>query len=342
VDGEMIVAPLDSASEWDAFIRAHPAAEHVHQSAWSGVFERVFGHRSGLWLARTTDGKIAGVLPVTFVRSLLFGRHAVSVPYLNYGGPIGTPAAILALVERAASDAVARGYASVELRARQRLPLPLEPQSRKVTVVLDLPETVDALLKGFDAKLRSQVKRAAREGAQPAHGLEELDAFYAVFERHMRDLGTPVMPRSFFEDVARTFPESTWVSTVRFEGVPIAGAMGFRWRDEFEITWASSLVQYKRMSPNMLLYWGLLRRCVESGVRRFNFGRTTPGSGTHKFKLQWGGTVEPLHWYYPGSAGSRALPQKEQSHFALAARVWRRLPLPLASALGPRIVRGIP
>jgi CelD/BcsL family acetyltransferase involved in cellulose biosynthesis len=158
----------------------------------------------------------------------------------------------------------------------------------------------------------------------------------------MRDLGTPVMPRAFFADALSTFPDSTWVTTVRHQGIPIAGAMGFRWRDEFEITWASSLMEYKRMSPNMLLYWGLLERCIREGVRTFNFGRTTPGSGPHRFKLQWGGREEPLHWYYPGSVGAASVPQKEQGHFALASRIWRRLPLPIATVLGPRIVRGIP
>ena len=76
-------------------------------------------------------------------------------------------------------------------------------------------------------------------------------------------------------------------------------------------------------------------------MRRFNFGRTTPGSGPHRFKMQWGGREEPLHWYYPGG-GAAGGPQKEQGHFALAARIWRRLPLRVASALGPHIVRGIP
>jgi FemAB-related protein (PEP-CTERM system-associated) len=198
------------------------------------------------------------------------------------------------------------------------------------------------LLKSFDAKLRSQVKRAAKEGAEVVHGHGELTAFYEVFRRHMRDLGTPVMPKRFFEDALATFPESTWICSVRHEGRAIAGAMGFRWRDEFEITWASSLTDYKRMSPNMLLYWGLMQRCIQDGVQRFNFGRTTPGSGPHRFKLQWGGREEPLHWYYPGDAEESSVPQKEQGRFALAARVWRRLPLAVATALGPRIVRGIP
>jgi hypothetical protein len=48
-------------------------------------------------LEATAEGKTRGVLPLAFVRSLLFGRFLVGLPYLNYGGvlandlPTATP-----------------------------------------------------------------------------------------------------------------------------------------------------------------------------------------------------------------------------------------------------------
>jgi FemAB-related protein (PEP-CTERM system-associated) len=219
--------------------------------------------------------------------------------------------------------------------------LPWDSATSKVTVLRPLPPSAEALLKEFDAKLRSQIRRALKDGATLHHGPSELDAFYAVFREHMRDLGTPVMPKQFFDEVIASFPDEARITTVRHEGVPIAGGFGFRWRDEFEITWASSLLAYKRMSPNMLLYWGVMSQCVAEGVRVFDFGRCNPGSSTHRFKRQWGGEDVPLHWYWPGG-GADSIPRKEQGRFALAARIWKHLPLGLASRLGPYIVRGIP
>ena len=337
---------IDRAREgdpaWDDFLRSTVGSAHPHRLAWGRVFADVFGHPSDHWVARDDHGTICGVLPITYMRSAVFGKHAVARPFLNDGGPIGTPDAIDQLATHALRAAQSRGFGSLELRARRALPLSLDAVTRKVTMVLEMADTPEALLKRFDGKLRSQVRRAGKEGATVLHGADQLDGFYEVFERHMRDLGTPVMPKAFFATALRTFPDDTWIATVRHEGRAIAGAMGFRWLDEFEITWASALNEYKRMSPNMLLYWGLMERCIRDGVRVFNFGRTTPGSGPHKFKAQWGGTEEPLHWYYPGANGAAAMPQKEQAHFALASKVWRRLPLGVASRLGPLIVRGIP
>jgi hypothetical protein len=128
---------------------------------------------------------------------------------------------------------------------------------------------------------------------------------------------------------------------VMLEQHAIAGAFGFRWRDEFEITWASALHAHSRISPNMLLYAALMEHCIEAGVTSFNFGRSTPGSGPHKFKLQWGGVETPLPWYFLGENADGG-PSKEQTYFTLLRKLWMRLPLAVANRLGPHVVRCIP
>jgi hypothetical protein len=111
------------------------------------------------------------------------------------------------------------------------------------------------------------------------------------------------------------------------------------------MTWASALRSHRAMSPNMLVYWALMERVTRAGARLFNFGRCTRGSGTHRFKMQWGGREEQLWWYQQADRAadeSAATPSPEHGLFALGARVWQRLPVPLATRLGPSIVRFIP
>ena len=115
-----------------------------------------------------------------------------------------------------------------------------------------------------------------------------MEPFFAVFSRHMRDLGTPTLPRSFFEQIAARFVDDSWFGCAWYEGQPVACGAGFRWGAEFEMTWASSLAEFNRIAPNMLLYWEFMQRAVAEGVSVFNFGRCTPNGGTHKFKRQWG------------------------------------------------------
>lgn len=337
------VAPFTgTAAEWDGFVSAQEGWTHFHRYGWREVFAGVFGHECFYLEARDADGVLAGVLPLVRVKSVPFGHYLVSLPFVNYGGPLGTAAAIRALVAWAVERAAADGVKLLELRSRQALPVELPVSHRKITVVLDLPADPDKLMKGFEAKLRSQVRRPAKEGITVRFGPDQVGPFFEVYSRHMRDLGTPTQSRRLFERLVAVFPH-TWVGCAWLGDVPVAGGVGFAWGREFEMTWASSLYAYNKLSPNMGLYWAFMERACREGLAVFNFGRCSPGAGTHRFKSQWGSRDEQLWWYQAARGGGEAAtPSPDAGAYAWGPRVWRKLPLGLATALGPRIVRGIP
>jgi FemAB-related protein, PEP-CTERM system-associated len=335
------------ASEWDDFVRAQPGWTHFHLYGWRQVMERVFRHECVYLAARDpSTGALVAVLPAVRVRSLVFGHFLVSMPFLNYGGPLGTEAGIRAVTDEAASVARRAHVGLLELRSRIPLPIDLTASHRKLTVVRDLLPDHDALFASLPAKLRSQIKRPRKEGVEVRFGFDQIGAFYRVFAHHMRDLGTPVLSRRLFETIAEVFPADTHFAVAYHQEIPIACGCGFTWNGEFEITWASALRSHNAMSPNMLLYWEMMARMSHLGMQLFNFGRCTRDSGTYRFKMQWGGREEPLWWYQstrrPEAAGNASTPSPDQGVFALATRVWQRLPVPIASQLGPRIVRFIP
>ena len=326
---------------WDTFVRAQPGWTHFHLAGWRDVVGGSLGHECP-YLVATTGDAIDGVLPLVRVRSALFGHFLVSMPFLNYGGPLGSTEAVRGLATFAIELARRERVKLLELRSRTPLPVDLPVSHRKITVVLDLPDRPDALWKALGSKLRSQIKRPQKEGLTARFGLDQVEPFYAVFAEHMRDLGTPAMPREFFRAISRTFSDDVWFGCVYHGEKPVACGAGFRWRDELELTWASSLSGYNRIAPNMLLYWAFLERAVQAGARVFNFGRCTPDGGTHRFKRQWGSRDEQLWWYQQSAGGAAATPSPDDARYAWGPRLWRRLPLPIATALGPRIVRFIP
>ena len=268
------------------------------------------------------------------------------------------------LVGAAAASAAQDRVSLLELRSRGQLPGDdrwvegWQVSKRKVTVLLDLPASRDVLWKSFDGKLRSQVRRPEKEGVEVRFGADQMGAFYSVFARHMRDLGTPVQSRRFFEEILTGFPNDVWFGAAYLGSEPIAGGCGFCWGSEFEMTWASSLVEHKQIAPNMLLYWRFMERAVDEGLSVFNFGRCTTGSGTHRFKKQWGSRDEELWWYGRGgsslvegvAAGNgngadRAVaktPSPDDGAYAWGPRVWRHIPVWAANVIGPRIVKYIP
>jgi len=330
-------------AEWDAFVRTGAGWTHFHFHGWLNVIGRVHAHRCHALAARGPDGRLAGVLPLVEVRSLVFGRFLVSMPFVNYGGPLGSDDAVRALAAHAEALAGATGAGLLELRSSRPLPIDLPVSHRKISVVLDLvPGDPDKVFGGFKAKLRSQVRKPQKEGVTVVFGADQVAPFYEVFARHMRDLGTPAQPKRWFTAIAAAFPDDAWFACAWLGGRPIAGGAGFRWGGEFEMTWASSLLAYGSLAPNMLLYWAFIERAAREGLTAFNFGRCTPGSGTHRFKQQWGGRDVPLHWYHRSRDGLAKTPSPDDAAYRWGPRIWKRLPVGLATALGPRIVRGIP
>jgi FemAB-related protein (PEP-CTERM system-associated) len=327
---------------WDAFVARADGSSFCHLAAWRDILTDVLGVECLYRLVSDRSGALQGVLPLVRVRSWLFGHYLVSLPFLNDGGPLGSPEARRQLVEDAVAEARRSRADLLELRTRDGAALDLPVSSRKITVLRPLPATPEALFASFPSKLRSQIRRPLKDGLTVRFGPDQRDAFYDVFARTMRDLGTPVLPRAFFERLVVAFPDLVEFGVVYRGDRPLAGGCGFVWREEFEMTWAGALRESRALAANMLLYWAFMEHMIARGVRVFNFGRCTPGGGTHHFKKQWGGADVPLPWHQYASGGVKATPSPDDPALSWGPRLWRRLPLPIANRLGPRLVRFLP
>jgi len=330
---------------WEAYVNNAPASTHYHKIGWKRVIEETFGHRTHYWYAEDRSGNIRGVLPAVHLKSFLFGNFMVSLPYFNSCGICTEEESIAAaLLEEAVQWARQEKMSHIELRQDAPLNIGLPRKTAKVSMRLALPSSADELVRTFDAKLRSQIRKPGKEGMISKIGrADELDSFYAVFSENMRDLGTPVYPKVFFRNILETFPDTSWICTV-YQG-PLAVASGFLigFREILEIPWASSLRAYKRSGPNMLLYWTALSWACENGYRVFDFGRSTPGEGTYKFKEQWGAKPSPLYWHYWMKNGGK-LPELNPRNpkYAAAIHIWKKLPVGLTRLIGPAIVKNLP
>ena len=342
---QLEVVPLDGDRHaWDELAMRADGSTFCHQSGWREILSDVLGAECLYWVATDDSGVWRGILPLVRVRSRIFGHYLVSLPFLNDGGPLGSQAGRARLVEEAVTEARRTRADLLELRTRDGGPLDLSVASRKITVLLPLPAEAATLFQGFPAKLRSQIRRPMKEGLVARFGPGEREPFYEVFARTMRDLGTPVLPRAFFERVAATFPDLVVFGVVYRGEQPLAGGCGFLWREEFEMTWAGALRESRSIAANMFLYWAFMEQVIARGARVFNFGRCTPGGGTHAFKKQWGGIDVPLPWhqYAPPAGTVRTTPSPDDPAFSWGPRLWRHLPLPVANLLGPRLVRFLP
>lgn len=335
-----LATPSDRPA-WDAFVTSSPDATGYHEWAWRDVIDSAFGHGAFYLMARR-GSEVEGVLPLVEIRSWLFGRTLTSLPFVNYGGVLSrSDEAAQALLDTAERLARERSCRHVELRHVGRRFKALPCRQHKVAMWLPLGP---GIWERFDKRVRNQIRKAEKSGlVAQLGGVELLPDFYAVFARNMRDLGTPVYPRRLFRAVLDAFPGRARLLVVRLEHTPVAAALMYRTGGGVEVPWASSIRDFNPLCPNHLLYWRAIEAAAAEGCERFDFGRSTPGGNTFRFKAQWGAEPVSLHWEY-GLVDSPALPDQSPTNpkFRLAIEAWKRCPLWLANTLGPRIVRAIP
>lgn len=332
------------SNDWDDFVRLQPGAAVYFQSGWVLLPRDVFGHQTFFIEARDANGRLVGGLPLVRQRSLL-GDFATSIPFFNYGGALAPSSeARNALMAKARDIVRDLGCSYLELRDINPDAENWDCRTDKVTMILQLPESMEVLGKRLGSKLRSQVKRAEREKtAVRTGGIELLDDFYHVFAHNMRDLGTPVYPKRFFRAILERFPEQTAIVAVDLGGAPSAAGFLVIHDGRAEIPWASCLAAAKGVGLNMKLYWEVLSFAIQRGCTSFDFGRSSKDSGTYRFKKQWGAEPVQLYWHrWDRSPSAQAEAMSESRVMRLATSIWQRLPVSITNLIGPIISPSLP
>lgn len=346
---------IEDASDevWNAYVHEHPRATCYHDVRWKRLIEDTFGHDTHYLSARDAAGELRGVLPLVHLSSRLFGSFMVSMPFFNYGGPLSDHVGVdAALMEAATYKARQKGCEHVEIREtfpRNENLMSEDAEcwpakTTKVSMVLPLPDSEAQLDAEFSAKLRSQTRRASKAGAEAfTGGLDLLDDFYRVFARNMRDLGTPVYPKCFFENILTAFTDEAFLTVVYLNSRPVAAGFLISHGKTLEIPWASSLREANATSVNMMLYRHILGEAIRRGYEYFDFGRSSKEAPTHRFKRQWGAVEHPLHWHYWLAEGDE-LPglSPDNAKYRAIIRAWQVTPVWVTNRVGPMLVKYLP
>jgi FemAB-related protein (PEP-CTERM system-associated) len=343
--GNVRVRELEPSStgRWDAFVAECPSATFFHRAGWKRVIEEAFGHRTFFLYAEDAAGAIVGVLPLVLIRSLLFGRSLTSTAFCVYGGPATASAsAEEALTARAIEIAREHGVLHVEYRSRAATRSGWQTKSSLyATFRKALDPDVEKNLAAIPRKQRAMVRKGIS-----ANLISEIDAtvdrMHAVYAESVRNLGTPVFPKKYFALLQREFPDACEVLTVVHGGIPVSSVMSFFFRDEVLPYYGGGTFGARAVAANDFMYWEVMRRAVERGYRLFDFGRSKYGTGAFQFKTHWGFEPEPLQYEYYLVRGDRlpdVTPLNPKFQRLIAA--WKRLPLPIATFVGPWIARDL-
>ena len=333
---------LASAPAWDAFVDAMPSGTFFHRSAWRTLIAQEFGHLTFYTYAER-DGSIVGVLPLVWVKTLLFGNTLTSTPFCVYGGPLAADAeAAEALSAYAASLLPETGASAVEFRHRDAVESDwAERPGLYVTFRKPITAKHDDNMKAIPRKQRAMVRKGIQNGLTSTveHDATRLHRIYA---ESVRNLGTPVFSRRWFAALMHAFRDDADIVTIMHGSTPVASVMNFYFRDEVLPYYGGGTTAARQVAGNDFMYWEVMRRAAERGYRLFDFGRSKLGTGAYSFKHNWGFEPAPLPYRYKLAPGAH-IPDHNPLNpkYALFIAAWKRLPLALANRIGPPIVRGL-
>lgn len=321
----------------DAFVRSQ-AGSPFHLSGWSRAVELGCRQRARYLVAEAAGGRIAGVLPLTEMRSALFGRALVSAGFAVDGGVLGDAAEELA---GAAWTLAGRlGCAGVELRGGPTLAGWAVDDATYLGFSRPLAADDGAELLAIPRKQRAEVRRGLAAGLEVAVGRDRaaLAEHYAVYAESVRNLGTPVFPPALFRAAAEAMDAD--VLTVRHGGRAVASVLSLYANGTVYPYWGGGAAAARGLRANDRLYFALMAHARARGCARFDFGRSKAGTGAAAFKKNWGFDPRPLS-YARRSAGRPREVNPLDPRYAAMVRTWKRLPLPVANLVGPWIARGL-
>ncbi|MFC1634056.1 FemAB family XrtA/PEP-CTERM system-associated protein [Planctomycetota bacterium] len=341
----MEVCTLSSSSPiYEDFIQQSASARLCHTFTWTDMVEKAFGYK-GYNLVACENGQVCGVLPLTHVRSRLFGSRLVSQPFSDYGGPVTTsPAALKTLYNRAIEIATQCRCRTIELRNTVPLPYELHMRTDKISMYLPLAPDPQDVWKELRHKTRNRVRKAQKSGLIVTSGGEELlNEFYRIWTVRMRELGTPCYPRRLFNCIINAFPNAVRIFRVTLHDKTIAVLFAYTFKGWVQCSWGAALRGYDSLGPNYILNWSAMEYYCKEGMKWFDFGRSTIGSGQHTFKQRWGAHPISLCWQYwtqPGHELSIANPNNPK--YKSRIKTWKKLPLSITRLVGPHISRSLP
>ncbi|MFC1533117.1 GNAT family N-acetyltransferase [Thermodesulfobacteriota bacterium] len=329
---------------WSDTLNDFPLAGVGHLHEWGRIISRSYGWKS-LYLSAVNGSEIRGLLPLTFLKSKLFGRVLVSMPYLNDGGILSKdPETEKFLWSEALAMMKNESMSRIELRHTKNMKLGIIPRTDKISMITDLSGGEDNVWMGkLHSNVRNKVRKSKKMGVEIKEGPEWLKAFYNMHVMNMQELGSPAHSLRFFKEIISILKDRIRLYIALLEDEVIGGKIVCYFKDAVYFLWVSSPIRYRKYAAVSLMDWHAIEDAIKRGLNYCDFGRSTIDSTHYQFKKKWGAEVRQLYWQvYPQNNGDNDKLRSETDKLNRLSRIWKKLPHTLARIIGPWLRGGLP
>ncbi|MDJ0710590.1 MAG: FemAB family PEP-CTERM system-associated protein [Woeseiaceae bacterium] len=325
---------------WDDYVLAHPDATFFHRAGWFRVIRDSFRHRPFYLQAKDASGRIRGVLPAFEQKSLLFGHALISLPFCVYGGGVADSPSILRALEDAAADlAHSLNVDYLELRNVETTRDDWPTKSLHATFQRALEGDDEAILLSIKNKQRAVVRKGLRNNLT-LQIQDDVDEFFHAYSTSVRNLGTPVFSRRYFQNLKKEFGNDCEIVSVKSDEGLECSLISFYFRDHVLPYYGGGMPQSRGSKAMDFMYYDQMCRAAKDGRNVYDFGRSKVDSGPYNYKRHWGFEPRPLHYQYALVRASE-LPEVNVNNpkYQKMISLWRKLPLRVSQILGPFVSR---
>lgn len=339
-----MIKTLDASSikQWDEFVENSPSATFFHKAGWKEVIEKAFGHKT-YFLYTENQGKITGILPLVHIKSLLFGNSLSSCAFCVYGGIVAEDKETYDKLDKKACElAEELGVDHLEMRNQTQLTPNRPYKELYVTFRKELEDDEEKNMLAIPRKQRAVIRKGIKAGLSSEID-SEIDRFYQAYSQSVRNLGTPVFAKKYFSILKQVFKDQCEVLTVvDKEGQLIASVMSFFFKNEVLPYYGGGTEYARAVQGNDFMYWEVMRRAVEKGIKIFDYGRSKEGTGSYRFKKHWGFEPKPLFYEFH-LVKSDSIPDINPLNpkYQIFIAAWKRLPLAVSQVVGPWLARDL-
>jgi CelD/BcsL family acetyltransferase involved in cellulose biosynthesis len=287
-----ILNPIDYL-DWDALLLTADRATFFHTSAWARVLSESYGYKP-LYFSIIEDGKLAGLIPVMEINSILTGTRGVSLPFTDICHPLADrPAVFQALMERLTQYGQSAGWNHFEIKGGRAFLGKTTPSSAEhLTHILKLGPDENVLQETFRESTRRNIRNAEKAGVEVtlSHTREAIESFYRLHCLTRRRHGLPPQPWSFFSRIHENVVAAGngFVVMAVHAGKTVAAAVYFMFRDRALFKFGASDRSHQHLRANNLVMWEAIRWLCRNGFRSLHLGRTeTKNHGLLQFKQGW-------------------------------------------------------
>ena len=327
--------------EWDAFVRRQDDATFFHLIGWKNVIEKTYKHKSYHLIAKEDD-EIKGILPLFLIKSMFFGKKLISIPFVYCGGVCtDSHNAANELINEAITITKNLSIDYLELRNRSDDIKFSATNYTFVTSILELSSDSEDVFKKMSKNKRKTISKSEKQNLKAEWG-DDVKSFYRLYAHNMRDLGTPVHSYNFFYNILDIFPDNSKILLVKRDDDVLYAALFLFYKDTMMDFMSSTIDVYRKYYPTDFGIWSAIKYACEKGYRYFDFARSIKGSSNQEFKRRWSAETKQLYYQYYLNTSNTPDYDLSNQKYQTFIKLWKKVSVPVAKVVGPRIRRNIP